>query len=595
MRQIVPVATIAMARENTEMKTLVNLIVLLLMQATTEVMASENVAGSASVDYVVKANDTVSSILYALGVGAKDSPYRIYGADGFLAKLKKENPTVDLDHLAAGERIRLVLPAPIAATLAAAGGAPPPPAAAAASSGTTLKAQVIPPPAEAKATAAAKPAATAEATASRWSCGFDRGAAIAKPPAGSVAAIKQERYEVREGDAISKLLYARGVGRPDGFARLFGSTGWIARNQLLNAPYNIDIMQLQAGVVIELAYPVVVATDPCAKPSIDPAVVAREQELKRRELEAKKAAAVVAAPEKASLEEIASLPPEQRKRVDTQTIVKKLDDDAIAKLDNKTAESIPEEAIEEKAAEVSIFDADKPGMDKLFKNFKLSTPAAYLGARVGFSIADREEKLLSRVMAIGLLAEVRDGPAQGLRVIYETVPKVTVKSAGYEQSLEYNRFLFGWAFEFPAPALFDLVHITPRLGRYQIDAQTPAGESSEGEKLVNRLSIPSALGAGLEVDAEWAKYFYVLRFWGSRDIVLPLIKNKFVSITTRAGIDAYVKGASFTLFDTKFSPNYLIFTAYEGILLRGDSDENKGEEVALDLPTAGIGFTVTTN
>jgi hypothetical protein len=551
---------------------------------------------TASIEYVVKANEIVSTILFKLGIGTPKSPHRIYGEDGYLARLRKDNPGVNIDQLAPGDRIRLALPPEIAAGIPGTGGAVPPSVSSPGSKQeatrtSDVRSKAITISAVVKRRSDAPPRTENGA----FDCSLKPTDAAVNPAKGKFAAIKKEVYVVAAGDTISTVLYGRGIGRPDGLARLFGKQGWIARNKALNAG-RADLSKLHAGQEIVLIYPVQTATDPCKSPLRPDAEIAARKARAEQESEAKQqAASVVAAPEKATLSEIVSLNVEDQKKIGTQEIVKKLDDDTIASLDDKTAEKIPPSAVEEKAAEVSIFDADKPGMEKLFKNFKLTTPAAYLGARVGFSLAAREEALLSKVVSYGLLAEIRDGPAQGLRVIYETVPKITANSAGYSQSLEYNRLLLGWAFEFPAPLLFDLLHITPRLGRYQIEAKTPAGETATGEKLSNTLAVPSAVGAGLEVDAEWAKYFYVLRLWGSRDIVLPVIENNFVSITTRAGVDVYVKGGAFTLFDTKFSPNYLVFAAYEGILLRGDVESTRGKEVSLDLPTAGLGFTVTTN
>lgn len=564
-------------------------------QPDPQVVASskgEGEATSALVDYTVNPGDLASTILYRFGVGTSGSPYRIYGDDGYLRRLKAANPNFDIDQLEAGTTLKIPVPQALLKAAPNTGG------------GTPVVSTTQVPKSETVVIAAQKAkiqASTAplsvptERPKGEFVCGFKASEALVFPKQGASFGVVRETYVVQPGDTISAILFARGIGRPDEFARIFGEHGWLLPNQELN--FAKDLERLIEGDSINLVYPVASKQDPCNPDAVKQQQLAEEQARRAaREKEAQKQAALVlAAPEKASLKQLVSLKEEDRKKVDKQEIVKKLDDAAVADLDEQTAAAIPEEVVEEKATEVSIFDRDKPGMDKLFKNMKLKTPAAYLGARAGFSLAAREEKLLSQVVAYSLLAEVRDGPAQGLRVMYETVPKITANSDGYKQSLEYNRFLLGWAFEFPAPFLFDLMHMTPRLGRYQIEARTPGGTRSNGTKYSNNLTVPSALGAGIEVDAEWAKYFYVVRFWGSRDIVLPMIRGKFESITTRAGVDLYLKGGSFTLWDTKFSPNYLLFTAYEGILLRGGAAEAKGQSVALDLPTLGLGMTLTTN
>jgi len=301
---------------------------------------------------------------------------------------------------------------------------------------------------------------------------------------------------------------------------------------------------------------------------------------------------VTSKPHEATLSQITRVPAEELVKIPPEVIAAKLDEAAMVSLDDSAVAAIPQAAVEEKAADVSIFDSTDPGMAKLFSGLKLSTPAAYVGMRAGISVADRSNPLTSQMRMIGLIGEIREGMFEGVRILYERVPRVSANMDGYHLSLEFSRVLLGYAFQLPAPFLFDLVHITPRLGRYDMEVTAPVGTFEGGTPVIDTVKIHRATDLGVEVDTEFARYFYLLRFWAAREMSLNAPGSEYNAAVTRAGVDCYIKGGSFNFFGQKISPSYLAFVAYEGILLKGSKAKNSGSEVELSLQIAGLGLTI---
>ena len=301
---------------------------------------------------------------------------------------------------------------------------------------------------------------------------------------------------------------------------------------------------------------------------------------------------VIEKPHEASLNQITKVPAEELVKIPPEVIAEKLDEAAIVSLDDNAVAAIPQAAVQEKAADVSIFDSTDPGMAKLFSSLKQSTPAAYVGMRAGISVADRSNPLTSKMLMIGLIGEIREGMFEGVRILYEKVPHVSANMDGYNLSLDYSRALLGYAFQMPAPFLFDLVHITPRLGRFDLDVTAPIGTFDDGTPIVHTIKIHRATDIGVAVDTEFARYFYLLRFWAAHEISLSSPGSEYSAAVTGVGVDCYIKGGSFNFFGRKLSPSYLAFFAYESILFKGSKEQNSGSEVALALQVAGLGLTI---
>lgn len=304
---------------------------------------------------------------------------------------------------------------------------------------------------------------------------------------------------------------------------------------------------------------------------------------------------IVAAPESASFEEIASLPPQAREKIPDNVIADKLDDKAIAKLDDHKAEAIPSAVVEEKAWDYSLFDLNKPGMTPLFKNLSLSTPSGYLGLRYGRIIAAPGSGFLTQLQTFGLLAELRGGMFDGLRLIYDTAPEIsgTAEAAGAVEQVGFSKLLLGWAFAWHPDSWVDNIHLVPRVGMYNMKARySPATKNATSRQV----EISRALSTGLEVDVEWTRFFYTLRLWAGQDRTPELFSRGRSAESRRAGVDLFLKGAGFGEGKNKMSLFYLVYTTSEQISAidkTRDQDGVDATDIKLVLPTAGLGLALT--
>lgn len=248
---------------------------------------------------------------------------------------------------------------------------------------------------------------------------------------------------------------------------------------------------------------------------------------------------------------------------------------------------------EESAWEFSFFDSLKPGMEGMLSGIGKKTAAGYVGLRYGLSLADESSGLMSDVSVVGLLLEMRSPPIDGLRFYWDYVPRVSNGETTEELHAEWSRITLAWAFAIPVPMLVDTVHVTPKIGSYTLDTRLPV--STIGEETVARdLKISSALGLGLEIDAEIARYFYIVRGWAAHDISgrdIGLDQDESI-ISTRFGIDAFVKGGGFTLFGARLSLQWLLYATAEELELRGRSEESGSFSVKVSIPHAGAGISL---
>ena len=240
--------------------------------------------------------------------------------------------------------------------------------------------------------------------------------------------------------------------------------------------------------------------------------------------------------------------------------------------------------VEEKAWDISIFDAMKPGMEGVFQGVASSVAAGYFGVRYGAPIVI-DNPLLRKMSFFGLMAEIRGGAVGGLRIYWEKAPLVSTIVNGEEQRLGWQRHLLGWAVQIESPWLVDYVHVTPKLGRYSASASLPlAGETSG----LQNVEVPGAMGLGLEIDAELARFWYILRGWAARDFSkIPFGNRDRDSVaSTRLGVDLFLKGSGFSLGASRASMTYLLFMVNENFTLTSPSNNVS----ALDVSTAYLGL-----
>lgn len=305
---------------------------------------------------------------------------------------------------------------------------------------------------------------------------------------------------------------------------------------------------------------------------------------------------IIAAPELHDLAVLTDLPLEAMEEMEEKhphVLADKLTPESIENLDESVIKKIPKKTIENKAWKFSFLDSFKPGMENLFKGMTTSAAGAYVGARIGFSLIAPEEKLLSQVQVLGLLAEVRQGSLRGLRMYWDYVPNVTARIDGKQQSIAWNRVLVGWSFELPVASQIAM-HLTPQLGSYSVKASLPPANTSPEQAVPQEFKQTNAISAGLYVDVEYQAFFYVLRLWASTDRGLPMFnENNEEAVTSRFGFDSFLKGSGFALGATTIAPSYLLFVSLDYLSLRGTSDLEEPFDLQFFIPYLGTGISLS--
>lgn len=437
-------------------------------------------------------------------------------------------------------------------------------------------------------------------------------------------------YTVKDGDTLGEIYFRLGICRGDSGWLLYGPDGWLKKTEELGKWYPRSNTLLEPGETVRVAIP---WPDPKLVDKIPPGYrwVIRQQELQfalehdtksaeqlKKEMEEKRLAterqqiallkaeelrkqrekvkAIKKAPEKHTITEITKLPQAEIKTIPKKVLREKLTDSTVAKLDTKTIEKIPEDVKTDKAWQASIFDSNKPGMDRLFKNINNKTASAYASVRYGISLLAKDtDPLLSQAKFVGALLEARGGIFSGLRLLYETVPQVTSEVEGREQSIGWRKIQLGWAFEFKSPFIFDHFHLTPRLGAYALQAKVPIGRDDDNALLIYDVNVANAVALGLEGDAEIARFFYIIRLWAGQDFSLRNLGGSKDSdaVSTRYGLDLFLKGPGFLAGSTPLSLSFLVFVADESVQIGQYVDDEKLFSIGFDIPYAGLGLSLT--
>lgn len=428
--------------------------------------------------------------------------------------------------------------------------------------------------------------------------------------------IYRESYVFKKGENLSELLYKRSLAGRRGF-ELYSRDRWLQKVMALN-PKVTSWSNITPGTEIILEYPkrlgegdanpfdAKVAQDTCIKNSIAEEQIdhqsQKEEEKKSAETEAVVSAQktaeikahqdVVDNAQDRKIEEITALPKESIQQIPKEVLAEKLTEEKLAELSPEAMEKIPQEVVVEKAEDSSFFDSIKPGMGKLFEALPDDTASGYIGLRYGNSFAKAaDDPLASKVKEVGVLAEFRRGPLSGTRLYVNNALKSKAQVGANELSLQWQKISLGYAFEFKAPFLVDLIHLTPKLGRYTLDANLLVETEVPGEFVSHHYSVGKGIATGLEVDAEFASLFYVLRGWAAKDFSGVGLKAAERVTSTRYGLDLFLKSSGINLGGRKVSIAYLAFISSESVQLQGEDDLGP-YDITLYIPFAGLGLGI---
>lgn len=168
--------------------------------------------------------------------------------------------------------------------------------------------------------------------------------------------------------------------------------------------------------------------------------------------------------------------------------------------------------------------------------------AGYAGIRLGTSMT-QDVPLLAESQMVGILAEVRAGPLNGLRWNWDFGPEVKKIDNGYEQAFTWSRATLGWSFGFPFQSFISKLDVVPKIGVMSLDG-TVGLRSALSKDVVDvaRFRQRDVLNVGIETGVEMELPWFLMRFWGASDIsgFVNIDEDAKVS-SIRGGLDVYFK------------------------------------------------------
>lgn len=228
-----------------------------------------------------------------------------------------------------------------------------------------------------------------------------------------------------------------------------------------------------------------------------------------------------------------------------------------------------------------------------------SFASGYAGFRYGYPLV-KGDPLLEKSQMVGIFTEIRSGPLDGLRWYWDFAPEVSTVEKGNKLEFTWSRATLGWSFGLDFKGLISKVDLVPKVGLMDLDA-TVGIPSAIAPQIIYlaRFRQKNVLNLGLEVGIESSLPWFLLRFWGAKDV------SGFVDVggqttvsSLRGGIDGY-----FDLFRFgHYKLALLTFLAADRLSFEKkdvSNDEIVGATggrlagLTYDLLYAGVGLTVT--
>jgi hypothetical protein len=197
--------------------------------------------------------------------------------------------------------------------------------------------------------------------------------------------------------------------------------------------------------------------------------------------------------------------------------------------------------------------------------------SGYAGFRYGREMVDPKTALFPPASVFGLLAEFRSGPAKGLRIYGDIVPREPKSVAGETAYMSWQRLLVGWGFGYSPPWVFTRLEVAPKVGQWTIDSRLPDVDG-DGNVTFRKFRSTGALSFGLELSAEVERPQYLVRFWYGRDLSTNALgRQAFPREVTseRKGLDALLKGPRLNVFGSQWHLSYLLFGYYDDLEFTG--------------------------
>jgi hypothetical protein len=222
-----------------------------------------------------------------------------------------------------------------------------------------------------------------------------------------------------------------------------------------------------------------------------------------------------------------------------------------------------------------------------------TTAAGYIGARYGRQILAGEGSL-KEASLIGVLFEVRGGPASGLRYYYDSVPRAGTTELSFgdpvELYVEWSRHRLGWGFGWDFEWLVNHFDVVPKLGLLRFDSNLAT--ERDGDQLVNfqRFTTSQSLDAGLELGIERRESWFTLRLWASASSGLGGGDNAIVG-SQMLGIDLFLNPLPKVSFTRQeFTLALLTFYTAENVQLQQSFEASATEPEPIEKVSYAAGY-----
>lgn len=220
-----------------------------------------------------------------------------------------------------------------------------------------------------------------------------------------------------------------------------------------------------------------------------------------------------------------------------------------------------------------------------------NTIGGYVALRYGKQLLNGDD-LVEKMSMIGVVAEVRGGVLNGMRLYYDTQPKVELVQNGYDTSVQWSRFIVGKSFGLNLNRFVDRIEVTPKVGVWSFNANLPTTTDGGGNVTsVGSFDMQRAISMSLEVGAEWSSRRYSLRPWYSFDGALMNSGLGTKQVTSsRVGLDfVWSFSTGIRVAHTRLHPAVLAFGMYESISITDsdDPDVSEGDQKIIGVNYSG--------
>ena len=219
----------------------------------------------------------------------------------------------------------------------------------------------------------------------------------------------------------------------------------------------------------------------------------------------------------------------------------------------------------------------------------------FVGMRYATSVTEGNRPL-SNIPFLGIFGEFRDGPIEGLRVLWDFATENKGVVEGETVWFGWQRIQIGKNFDFPLDVIsFGLLAnlgILPKIGILDLDSRLLIEDSNQS--LPVDFKFENALSLGVDFQSELEAAFLIFRLWGGIDASFLFEPDKNSSTSSkRIGLDTYLKQ---NFLWGSIDMAFLVFGFYEQLTLstefKGDIGATSANSISYNMGYIGVGVSV---